>query len=121
MKYIFFFAACFLIAVEMTYAGGIVCPEGTKPNGEQTPEVSEAWCELKWKGKIVLHGPYRSWWSNGKLGNVGQYEKGKAVGKWMAWYETGQKQAEETFFNGKKVSETLWNKDGSIKISKHSD
>ncbi len=83
--------------------GGIGCPKGTTPNGEETPEVSEAWCELQWNGQTVQHGPYRAWWPNGKLGTTGQYDHGKAVGKWTGWYSSGELQGEEWFQNGKKV------------------
>lgn len=59
-----------------SFAGeGIGCPAGTKPNGETTPDVSEAWCEIVRDGKVEYHGPYRAWWPNGKLGNEGQYSK----------------------------------------------
>jgi hypothetical protein len=37
-------------------ADGIGCPKGTEPKGEQTPEVSEAWCEKSVNGKVLMHG-----------------------------------------------------------------
>src|SRR2546427_4601198 len=51
-------------------AGELSCPRGTTPNGERTPEVSEAWCETMRDGRVVFHGPYRAWWPNGQLINI---------------------------------------------------
>jgi hypothetical protein len=63
-------------------AADLNCPKGTTPNGERTPEVSEAWCETTRGGRVVLHGPYRAWWPNGQLGTDGQYRYDKPVGTW---------------------------------------
>ncbi|MDH4099873.1 MAG: hypothetical protein OEV28_04800 [Nitrospirota bacterium] len=90
----------------------IDCPKGTTPKAETTPEVSEAWCELHENGKAVMHGPFRAWWPNGKLGTEGQYDHGKAVGVWRGWYETGELQGEEWFENGKKVRSRYLDKQG---------
>ena len=93
-------------------AGDIVCPKGTLPNGEETPDVKEAWCETPWHGKTVQHGPYRSWWPNGKLGTKGQYVYGKADGKWQGWYSNGELQGEEWFDLGRKVKARYFDKQG---------
>ena len=93
-------------------AGDITCPKGTKPNGEDTPDVKEAWCEITWHGQTVQHGPYRAWWPNGKLGTSGQYVYGKAEGKWIGWYPSGQVQGEEWFESGKKVKGRYFDKLG---------
>ncbi|MDH4164603.1 MAG: hypothetical protein OEW15_18220 [Nitrospirota bacterium] len=89
-----------LFSYNSATADGIGCPKGTKPKGEQTPEVSEAWCDKSVSGKVVMHGPYRSWWPNGKLGTEGKYENGKQVGLLRGWYESGELQGEELFENG---------------------
>ena len=93
-------------------ASAILCPSGTTPNGETTPDVREAWCELKWHDKTVQHGPYRAWWPNGKLGTSGQYDHGKAEGKWTGWYESGELQGEEWFESGRKVKSRYFDKEG---------
>ena len=88
------------------------CPDGARPNGEATPEVRESWGELTLNGSVVMHGPYRSWWPNGTLGNSGQYDRGKAVGKWSAWFPSGKLQAEEWFEDGQRTRARYWNEEG---------
>ena len=102
-----------LSLVGTALAGGVSCPKGTKPNGEQIPgEVAEAWCELEISGQIVMHGPYRAWWPNGQLGTVGQYRSGVAVGKWSAWYPSGKLQGHEWFEAGRSVRTKQWSEAG---------
>jgi len=103
MRVLLAFLPFFLTLPCIAASNDIGCPKGTKPNGETTPEVSEAWCETTKDGKTVQHGPYRAWWPDGRLGTEGQYEYGKAVGRWRGWYKTGELQGEEWFENGVKV------------------
>lgn len=112
MKGSFVALALFVALPCIAGSNDIGCPEGAKPNGETTPEVSEAWCEISKGGKTVQHGPYRAWWPNGKLGTEGQYDYGKAVGHWRGWYETGELQGEEWFENGIKVKVRYFDKKG---------
>jgi hypothetical protein len=91
----------------------IKCPRGTIMKGETTIEVSEAWCEMYWQDKTVEHGPYWAWYPNGVLGTKGQYDHGKAIGTWYGFYDTGEKQGEEIFVKGKKVSAKYWDKNGN--------
>jgi antitoxin component YwqK of YwqJK toxin-antitoxin module len=93
-------------------ADELQCPSGTTPNGETTPDVSEAWCEVSWNGKTVMHGPYRAWWPNGRLGTSGQYNHGEPEGKWSGWYPSGQLQGEEWFESGKRVKSRYFDKKG---------
>jgi hypothetical protein len=95
-------------------AEDITCPKGTTLHGETTPDVREAWCELRWHGKTVQHGPYRAWWLNGTLGTLGQYVYGKAEGKWRGWYQTGQLQGEEWFSEGNKVKSLYYDRKGHV-------
>ena len=81
-----------LVTCVSSQAQDIACPAGTKANGETTPDVSEAWCELFLEGGVVQHGPTRSWYPNGVLGTTGQYDEGKPVGKWHGWYESGARE-----------------------------
>jgi len=107
----------FLLPLSALGKDDIDCPEGTIISGETTPEVREAWCEINLKGKTVLHGPYRAWYPNGKLGTSGHYDKGKPVGTWYGWYESGARQGEEVFVDGKKVSSKYWEEKGKPKES----
>jgi len=110
-----FLIGCFIVAaLPVAAQEEIVCPDGAKPNGETTPEVSEAWCELSVDGAIVMHGPYRSWWPGGTLGTSGQYDRGKAVGKWTGWFPSGKLQGEEWFEDGKLVRSRYLNEEGEV-------
>jgi hypothetical protein len=93
---------------------GIVCPNGTTPKGETKPASREAWCELQSNGKTVNHGPYRSWWPNGRLGAQGTYVYGKQDGKWRGWYPSGQLQGEEWYDNGRMVRSRYYDKKGRV-------
>jgi hypothetical protein len=93
---------------------GIVCPNGTTPRVETTPDSRKAWCELQWNGKTVNHGPYRSWWSNGRLGTEGTYVSGRQDGKWRGWYPSGQLQGEEWYDNGRMVRSRYYDKKGRV-------
>ena len=100
------------LGVGSASAAGIGCPKGTRPNGETLPEVHEAWCEVMHDGKTVLHGPYRTWWPNGKRSSSGQYQYGKAVGKWTGWFPSGRIQGEEWFENGVIVKARYFDEQG---------
>ena len=103
---------CLAFVFRVHAADDIVCPDGTRPNGETTPEVREAWCELNHEGTVVQHGPYRAWWPNGVLGTSGQFLLGKAVGEWKGWFPSGKPQGEEWFEDGRLVRARYWNEDG---------
>lgn len=101
-----------LVLSDNSFADGIGCPAGTTPNGETTPEVSEAWCEITRDGKVDMHGPYRAWWPNGRLGDQGQYSYGQMTGRWRAWHKNGKLQAEEWYDKGHKTKGFYWDKNG---------
>src|ERR1700741_1141154 len=103
---------CFAFAFGANAEDELVCPQGTTPNGETTPEVREAWCEVAHDGSVVLHGPYRAWWPNGVLGTSGQYVLGKAEGDWKGWFPSGKLQGEEQFEDGALVKGRYWNEEG---------
>lgn len=106
--------ACLAVssAVEAA-AEDISCPVGTTPAGETTPDVREAWCELKYNGAVVQHGPYRAWWPNGVLGTSGQYNYGMPVGKWLGWFPSGKLQGEEWYEHGNLVKSRHFNEQGA--------
>lgn len=91
---------------------GVGCPAGTVPNGEKTPDVAEAWCEKTLDRRNVMHGPYRAWYPNGRLGTSGQYANGEPIGKWSNWYPSGRLQAFEWFEEGKAVRVQYWDEMG---------
>jgi len=101
-----------MLSSAVAYGQGLDCPKGTTPNGERTPEASEAWCETPHKGTVVLHGPYRAWWPNGQLGTEGQYRYDKAVGLWKGWHPNGKLQGEESFADGRLVKGRYWDQNG---------
>jgi antitoxin component YwqK of YwqJK toxin-antitoxin module len=109
MRRLLIFVAVFLFLSQLSIAKGIGCPKNTTPNGEKTPEGSEAWCEDR---NQQMHGPYRAWWPNGILGTKGQYEHGIATGKWLGWYPNGKIQGEELFKNGGKIKAQYFDKQG---------
>ena len=119
MKKIFLIIPILILLSSFSIAQNIECPPNSKRAGEETPEVSETWCETKnSKGQTVIHGPYLAWYPNGTLGTKGQYHYSQATGFWEAWYENGQKEAEGNFEDGKEVGEwKYWDKKGN-RISK---
>jgi antitoxin component YwqK of YwqJK toxin-antitoxin module len=102
-----------MLIASNTYANDIQCPPGSLSNGESTPELVEAWCEVMENGKVVEHGPYRAWWPNGNLGTEGQFNLGKAVGRWRGWYSSGILQGEEWFDKRVKVKSRYFNETGN--------
>jgi antitoxin component YwqK of YwqJK toxin-antitoxin module len=84
---------------------GIGCPKGTIPNGEKTPDGSEAWCELE-TNRSQYHGPYRAWYGNGALGTLENYDHGKREGKAEYRWENGKVQVTGQYKNG--VRDGIW-------------
>lgn len=58
------------------------------------------------------HGKSTNWYENGQKMAEINYENGKKNGLVTLWYENGQKKM--TFKDGKKVSETKWDKNGNV-------
>lgn len=79
---------------------------------EENEEVKEAWCEMLVDEVFVQHGPYRAWHAGDKLAAVGQFQKGKPVGVWKYWYDNGNKQREEKYEKGNRVSVKYWDYKG---------
>ena len=103
----------FLIPI-FALADDVVCPVGATLKGETTPDSREAWCEIMHEGKMVMHGPYKTWWSNGNLASVGTYKYGKMVGKWEGWFEGGRYKGSETYDdNGVLIASDVREKDKS--------
>lgn len=63
-------------------------------------------------GNTVMHGPYRGWWPNGKLGTFGQHENAVTEGKWSYWHRNGRLQSREWFKAGELVRGQYWDESG---------
>jgi len=60
----------------------------------------------------MYHGISTNWYENGQKMTEMNYENGKKNGLTTLWYENGQKKM--IFKDGKKVSETKWDKNGNL-------
>lgn len=58
------------------------------------------------------HGISTNWYGNGQKMAEMNYENGKKNGLTTLWYENGQKKM--IFKDGKKISETKWDKNGNL-------
>lgn len=71
------------------------CPPETVERGKKG---DAQWCEAKGaEGVFLKVGPYKSWHSNGKVAQEGQYLGGKPTGRWVAYDKDGEKQWENTY------------------------
>jgi len=61
-------------------------------------------------------GKWIGWYENGQKKEEGTYKDGKEDGLWTGWYNNGQKELEGTFKDGKPDGlSTLWYKNGQKK------
>ena len=60
-------------------------------------------------------GLWTQWYENGQKSGERNYKDGELDGLFTKWYKNGEKKSEGTFKDGERVSERLWNKDGSVK------
>jgi antitoxin component YwqK of YwqJK toxin-antitoxin module len=102
-----FITTVILLAIVQTaaLAENIVCQQGTVPNGEKTPDVREAWCELE-TDRSLLHGPYRSWYGDGVLGTAENYNHGKRDGQAEYHWGNGNPQASGQYRQG--LRDGIW-------------
>ena len=63
-----------------------------------------------------FEGKFIRWWENGQKHQDKNYNDGKLVGKWIEWWDDGRVMFERNYVNGKKVSETTFSyyDDGQI-------
>jgi TonB family protein len=57
------------------------------------------------KYPFTKHGPYASYYQNGKVKETGQYEMNKKIGEWKVFFEDGTKKEIARYQNGKKIEE----------------
>lgn len=63
------------------------CPSGTEQLGAEPPEGDMSWCVDNDGNK---HGPYKTWYENGKIESEGEYSKGVRIGTWRYWSPSGK-------------------------------
>lgn len=89
-----------------------ICPVGTEPVGEAPPKGGQMWCRQPIEGGYRRQGAVAKWYSNGKKRFDGQFERDKKHGVWTKYRPNGKKQEEITYYDGKKVSSTLFDRRG---------
>ncbi len=71
------------------------------------PGVTEAWCELE-TDRTQFHGPYRSWYGNGVLGTMENFNHGKRDGKAEYHWGNGNLQASGQYKHGVRDGDWLF-------------
>ena len=61
----------------------------------------------KVSNKPIKHGYYKSFHEDGTYMEVGQFEEGAMVGRWVSFDENGQMRFEATYKGGKRDGESL--------------
>ena len=90
------------VASKSAAAVGLACPEGTTQRGAAPPDGQRVWCETSGG---VSHGPFRSWYADGKRKAEGSFDQGEADGEWSSWYETGQLRSRGRYERGAPVGD----------------
>ena len=75
-------------------------------------QVSKAYFVLK-KNKLIKHGPYKSYFENGKIKETGIYEFNLKVGDWTEFNNYGVPKKYKTYEKGKLVKQRktgIWEK-----------
>lgn len=52
------------------------------------------------KTSTLKDGPYKEFYDNGSIKVLGRIKNGKRVGKWSAWFKSGELQSELAYKNG---------------------
>lgn len=97
-------------------AENIGCPKGTIQNGENDPGITQAWCELA-SDRSQFHGPYRSWYGNGVLGTMENFNHGKRDGKAEYRWGNGRLQASGQYKNGEREGSWVFSDVKGVKTS----
>ena len=90
-------------AEEATFKDGkLVSASVWKPNGEKCPVTN------------VVNGTGISceYQDNGQKEEENNWKDGKLHGKWIVWFENGQKNSEAIYRNGELISKKAWDPDG---------
>ena len=92
----------FEITLPVTQAARF-CEPGTRLHGLGPPWDAETWCEQQAAGgKWRRHGFHRRWWSAARelIKSEEQWRAGRKHGRWMSWYENGNKSYEASWIEG---------------------
>ena len=114
MRIIVFIAT--LCLSTLVAAVDIGCPRGTIQNEEQGPGITQAWCELA-ADRSQYQGPYRSWYGNGVLGTMENFNHGKREGKAEYHWGNGKLQASGHYRNGERDGDWIFSDVDGVKKS----
>ena len=74
---------------------------------------------IKWREVTFKNGKedglWTQWYENGQKRKGVTFKDGRKDGLCTYCYKSGQKSGERNYKDGERVSERLWNKDGSVK------
>jgi len=115
MRFLTFLVMLCLISFT-ALAEDIGCPKGTIQNGENEPGITQAWCELA-TDRSQFHGPYRSWYGNGVLGTMENFNHGKRDGKAEYRWGNGRLQASGQYKNGEREGSWVFSDVKGVKTS----
>ena len=94
----------FLVLCLVSCAGKIKrpCSQGGEPshlqNGMPIPYGKKSCTQIKNEfGAYVNDGKYYEWYPNEKIAIVGEYKKGKKIGRWQEWDPNGQKVSDSVY------------------------
>lgn len=66
------------------------CPRGAHDSGRgPAPGIIVRWCQVERDGRLLYHGPVWRWYRSGKLEGKEYYVYGDAAGVWPSYYENG--------------------------------
>lgn len=75
----------------------------------------EAHQRLDADGVWALEGPWRAWYPNGTLEELGGYRGDREHGEWLWWYANGAEMARGAFEDGERVGVwTFWHPSGVV-------
>ncbi len=99
-----------LVGCAKSKAKPLKCPSGAEIIGSGPPTGKREYCAKPHKktGELIKHGPWRSFWPNGKVESTRVYKKGKEHGKFRTFTMDGKKILEGRYEKGLKVG--VWRK-----------
>ena len=62
---------------------------------------------------MIKDGPYKSFYSNGKLEEEGAYKDDRKVGLWKMWYANGQQAEQQYYHPDRTMYHQHWDRDGN--------
>jgi hypothetical protein len=92
------------------------CPEGSIDIGGQPPVASEFWCGRQGdEGRMVRHGAYWSFYSDGTPKEHGAYANNAKTGRWWSWDADGRLTQEGDYDDNEETGYwILYDSDGRV-------